>query len=88
MPVDAAARPGGVEHLGHGRLDALIPHGHWKTATLVAGLTLSDILAPFVLAGPINRAAFETYVAMVLAPTLMPSDVVVMDNLSSHTVSG
>ncbi len=34
--------------------------------------------------GPINREAFETYVARVLVPELRAGDVVVMDNLSSH----
>ena len=40
--------------------------------------------APFVLDGPINRDAFETYVAKVLVPELRAGDVVAMDNLSSH----
>jgi hypothetical protein len=38
----------------------------------------------FVLDGPINRLAFETYVERVLVPELRQGDVVVMDNLSSH----
>ncbi len=66
------------------RLRVGIPHGHWKTTTFVAGLTLRGMIAPFVLDGPINRAAFETYVEKVLVPELRPGDVVVMDNLSSH----
>ena len=66
------------------RLRIGIPHGHWKTTTFVAGLRLEGMVAPFVLDGPINRAAFETYVAKVLVPELKPGDVVVMDNLSSH----
>jgi len=37
-----------------------------------------------VLDGPLNRDAFETYVAKVLVPELRPGDLVVMDNLSSH----
>ncbi len=41
-------------------------------------------MAPFVLDGPINRNAFETYVHKVLVPDLRPGDVVIMDNLSSH----
>ena len=61
-----------------------MPHGHWKTTTFVAGLRASGLVAPFVLDGPINRDAFETYVARVLVPDLRPGDVVVMDNLSSH----
>lgn len=61
-----------------------VPHGHWKTTTFVAGLTTRGMIAPFVIDGAINRDAFETYVAEVLVPELAPSDVVVMDNLSSH----
>lgn len=45
---------------------------------------MSGIVAPFVLDGPINREAFEAYVAQVLVPELAQGDVVVMDNLSSH----
>ena len=66
------------------RLRSGVPHGHWKTTTFVAGLRLSGIAAPFVLDGPIDRNAFETYVAKVLVPELAAGDVVVMDNLSSH----
>jgi transposase len=66
------------------RLRIGIPHGHWKTTTFVAGLTTSGMIAPFVLDGPINRIAFETYVEKVLVPELKPGDVVVMDNLTSH----
>lgn len=66
------------------RLRMGMPHGHWKTTTVVAGLSLKGIVAPFVLDGPINRIAFETYVEAVLIPDLRPGDIVVMDNLSSH----
>jgi transposase len=77
------ARRYGRAPRGH-RLRVGVPHGHWKTTTFVAGLRTSGLVAPFVLDGPINRAAFETYVAEVLVPELRPGDVVVMDNLSSH----
>ena len=46
--------------------------------------TLRGFIAPWVLDGPINRDAFETYVQKVLVPELRPGDIVVMDNLSSH----
>ena len=61
-----------------------VPHGHWKTTTLIAGLRRDRIVAPFVLEGPINRDAFEAYIAQVLVPELRAGDTVVMDNLSSH----
>ena len=66
------------------RLRVGVPHGHWKTTTFVAGLSIRGLIAPFVLDGPINRAAFETYVEKVLVPDLRPGDIVIMDNLSSH----
>ncbi len=61
-----------------------VPHGHWKTTTFIAGLRCSGMMAPFVIDGPINRHAFETYVERVLVPELRAGGVVVMDNLSSH----
>jgi hypothetical protein len=66
------------------RLRVGVPHGHWKTTTVVAALSLRGMIAPFVLSGPINREAFEAYVERVLVPELRPGDIVVMDNLSSH----
>jgi transposase len=45
---------------------------------------MGAMIAPWVLDGPINRDAFETYVDKVLIPELRPADIVVMDNLSSH----
>jgi transposase len=66
------------------RLRMGAPHGHWKTTTFVGALTMRGMIAPFVITGPINRDAFETYVEKVLVPELRPGDIVVMDNLSSH----
>jgi transposase len=66
------------------RLRVSVPHGHWKTTTFVGALTLRGFIAPFVIDGPINRLAFETYVAKVLVPELRPGDIVVMDNLPGH----
>lgn len=40
--------------------------------------------APWVFDGPFNGDIFRTYVEQVLAPSLKPGDVVVLDNLSSH----
>jgi hypothetical protein len=49
-------------------------------------MLLGGVVAPFVLDGPIDHGAFETYVAKVLVPGLAAGDVVIMDNLSSHKV--
>jgi transposase len=66
------------------RLRSPVPHGHWKTTTLVAGLRNTGMVAPMVLDGPINGELFRTYVEEVLVPTLRPGDVVIVDNLGSH----
>ena len=66
------------------RCRAAIPHGHWKTTTFTGALRLTGMTAPFVLDGPMNGAAFLAYVEQVLAPTLEPGDVVIMDNLPAH----
>jgi transposase len=65
-----------------------VPHGHWHTTTLVAGLRESGITAPLVLDGPMTGAAFLAYVEQFLAPTLTPGDVLVLDNLAAHKVAG
>src|ERR1700758_17644 len=66
------------------RLTARVPHGRWKTMTFLAALRCDRIEAPWVLDGPINGESFRTYVDQVLAPTLKPGDVVILDNLGSH----
>lgn len=66
------------------RLIAKVPHGHWNTSTFIAALRCDRIEAPWVLDGPINGEAFKAYVEKVLAPTLKPGDLVILDNLGSH----
>jgi transposase len=66
------------------RLRAHAPYGHWKTLTFIAALRHDRIDAPWVIDGPINGQIFRVYVEKVLAPTLNPGDVVVLDNLGSH----
>jgi len=66
------------------RCRAPVPHGHWKTTTFVGALRLQGMTAPMVLDGAMNGSAFLAYVEQVLAPTLTPGDIVVMDNLPAH----
>lgn len=66
------------------RLIAKVPHGHWKTTTLIAALGFSGVICSTVLDGAVNADVFEAFVEQVLLPQLRPGDVVVMDNLSSH----
>jgi len=66
------------------RCRAPIPHGHWKTTTFVGALRLGGMTAPMVLDGAMNGPTFLAYVEQVLAPSLSPGDIVIMDNLPAH----
>jgi transposase len=79
----AMARLAGYAPRGH-RLVAAQPYGHWKTTTFVGGLTADGLIAPMVLDGAMNTAAFIAYVDQVLSKEVRPGDLLVLDNLSSH----
>ena len=66
------------------RLISRVPQGHWKTITFVAGLRHDKLTAPFVVDGPMTRAAFLAYLEQCLAPTLRHGDIVIIDNLPAH----
>ena len=66
------------------RVDAAVPHGHWKVVTLTAAVRLGGVGACLAFDGATDAASFETYVRECLVPSLRPGDIVVMDNLSCH----
>ncbi len=70
------------------RLGMALPHGHWKTTTLVAGPSLKGIVAPMVLDRAINGVWFEAHVEQVLVPVMTPGDIVVMDNWAATKAAG
>lgn len=70
------------------RLMAKAPGGHWATTTFTAGLRHDRVVAPLVLEGAMNGAAFLSWVEQFLVPELKPGDIVIMDNLSAHKVTG
>ncbi len=66
------------------RLKSKAPFAHWGTQTFIAALRSDGPTAPWIIKGAMNRALFDSYVEIQLAPTLRPGDVVILDNLSSH----
>ena len=66
------------------RLHASAPFGHWQTQTFIAGLRCWGLTAPWVIDGPMNRDAFDTYIETQLAPTLNEGEVVILDNHRPH----
>ena len=61
-----------------------VPQEHGKTITFVAGLSHDKMVAPFVVDGPMTRAAFLAYLERCLVPTLKRGDIVMIDNLPAH----
>jgi transposase len=70
------------------RLVEKTPCGRWQTTTFLGALRAEGFIAPLTADGPINGALFRGWVEQHLAPALQPGDIVVMDNLSSHKVTG
>ena len=60
------------------------PFGSWGTQTLIAGLSQTAFIAPWVIKGAMGGPAFATYVRAVLIPEIEPGTVVVLDNLANH----
>jgi DDE superfamily endonuclease len=66
------------------RVDGPVPHGHGKAVTLTAAIRLGGVGGCLAFDGATNAVTFQAYVERVLAPTLRPGDIVVMDNLAAH----
>ena len=56
--------------------------------TLIAALTPDGLGALMSVDGAVNGDVFAAYLDQVLGPTLVPGDVVVLDNLPAHKVAG
>lgn len=69
------------------RLTDAAPYGHWHTTTFVGAITTRGFIAPMVVDGAVNGSVFRAYVEQVLVPELRRGDVVVLDNLGSHTLA-
>jgi len=70
--------PRGQRALAH------VPHGHWKTLTMMSSIRLDGSTTCMTLEGATDTESFRAYVQAILVPTLRPGDLVVMDNLSPH----
>lgn len=60
------------------------PRNHGPNVTLLAALTPDGIGPALAIPGAVDGAAFALYAERLLAPTLRPGQIVVLDNLSAH----
>jgi transposase len=66
------------------RAPAKAPRNWGKNVTLLSSMSLCGMGPSLTVEGPTTRGVFEVYLEEVLAPTLWPGQVVVMDNLLAH----
>jgi transposase len=62
-----------------------IPRTTPPNLTVIASLTLQGIGPSMLLPGGTDTAAFAAYITHILAPTLRPGQIVVVDTLRAHT---
>jgi transposase len=60
------------------------PHGHWKVLSTIAAMTVDGMLGCGTFDGATDTDTFVAFVREGLVPTLVPGQVVVLDNLSAH----
>jgi transposase len=61
-----------------------VPRRRWQRVTLLASVSTRGMGAAMRLDGALNREAFEAYVEQSLLPTLLPGQIVLLDNLAVH----
>ncbi|MDW5266698.1 MULTISPECIES: IS630 family transposase [Acidobacteriaceae] len=70
------------------RVHETTPEGNWKIFTILGAMSLNGMIATMTIEAATDAEIFLAYLDHVLCPALRPGDVVVMDNLSSHKVTG
>ena len=65
------------------RVHETVPHGHGKVLTILGALSSRGVQASMTVESATDAEVFLTFVEHVLAPTLRPGQIVVMDNLSA-----
>ena len=73
---------------GGGRIYESMPDSRWKILTIIGAMSLRGMIATMTIEEATDGDIFRAYVEQILCAALRPGDVVVMDNLSSHKVSG
>ena len=65
-----------------------VPDTRFARTTILSSVRMDGTIVPLVFEDALNGDIFREYVRQFLVPTLRSGDIVVMDNLSSHKVSG
>ena len=65
-----------------------VPQNYGPNVTMLGTLGIHGLQAVMTVEGATDADVFRTYVKQVLGPTLIPGDIVVMDNLQAHKAVG
>lgn len=74
--------------VGGQRVGGAVPLKRGESLTLIGALSVQGLGAVQLLKGALNQRRFAFYVAYCLAPTLRRGDVLVLDNLRVHHLTG
>lgn len=61
-----------------------VPRNRGKNTTLIAALTFEGMGESMIIEGATTTMVFEKYLEEILAPSLKPGQIVVLDNLAAH----
>lgn len=70
------------------RVVGAVPQNYGQQVTLLGAMSLAGVGAVMTVEGATDAEVFRAYVKQVLGPTLLPGDIVVLDNLSVHQATG
>lgn len=61
-----------------------VPRNYGAIMSLIASISMQGMGEALILDGAADGAAFESYIEQILAPSLRPGQIVILDNLSIH----
>jgi transposase len=67
------------------RVYGAVPRNKRANITLLASLSLQGMGEAFILEGSADTTVFELYIEQILAPSLQAGQIVILDNLNTHT---
>ena len=70
------------------RVVGAVPQNYGQHVTILGALSLAGVGAVMTVAGATDAEVFRAYIKHVLGPTLVPGDIVMLDNLSVHKATG
>ena len=74
--------------LTNARVNDYVPDVRFERTSVISVLGLNGVTAPMMFKGTLDSDLFAGYVEQVLAPTLSPGEIVILDNYSAHKVIG